>query len=593
MNKNSLVKIYSGELHIFLLLWIYIVLRIIFVPPLHDEVATFFHYIETGNILNNNTIVDANNHLLNSFLSRFSYLIFGEHFWAYRLSNFLAFSVYFWSIVGILKTLKSRIVYWVVLIALNSIPFLIEYFAMSRGYGLGMSFMLLALNFLIKWIKHEKYLFLIICLAAAWLSVFANLIFINSFLLLIFYLVVVLITHNDRLKSSVIKFNILIIGGATIAFIPLVMFAFFLKNAGALYYGSLDGFWEVTGKSLSSHVFFIANDVIKWALILSISGIVIWGLRFLFIHKWKKTIRSPHILSSYFFIGNVIITLILAIVFNVNYPEDRAGIHFVFFFILSLAFIMDNLSIQYVSLGFLFFPVSLLFNLNLSRTVVTPDQTLSRDFYNEIRRGLTAEERVQVYPTQSLIWAYYERSQETKVLVNVRRTVDTMMQTVVTRKPFYVPLQHEEFEEVGYDPLTADYILKNKREWKMVHVSSALFDGRYGVGQHLILDHEIQQDHPISIKIKSRVKTEEKNDVTLEIMGYNQGGERIYFSYFPMRWYYGQDAKSYKYEFDTALSSFNGSLSNVKIFLINRSENDIYIEQSAIELDLLKPIIEK
>jgi hypothetical protein len=565
----------------------------VFVPPLHDEVATFFHYIETGNILNDNTIIDANNHLLNSFLSRFSYLIFGEHFWAYRLPNFLAFAIYFWSIVGILKILKSRIVYWVALIALNSIPFLLEYFAMSRGYGLGMAFMLLSLYFMIKWIKHEKCLFLLICLSAALFSVFANLIFINSFLLLIFYLVLALMARNEAMKTSVLKVNILIIVGATIAFIPLVMFAFFLKNAGALYYGSLDGFWEVTGKSLSSHVFFTSNDVIKWALVFSVSGIVIWGLHFLFLYKWKKTIRSPRILSSYFFIGNVIITLILANVFNVNYPEDRAGIHFVLFFLLSLVFILDDLSIPYLSLGLLFFPILLMFKLNLSRTVVTPDQTLSHNFYNEIRRGLSVEERVQVYPTQSLIWAYYERSQETKILVNVVRAVDTMMQTVVTRKPFYVPIQYDKFEAVGYDPLTADYILKNKRNWEKIHVSSDVFDGRYEVGQHLILDREIQQDYPISIKIKSKVQTEEKNDVTLEIMGYNQGGERIYFSYFPMRWYYGQDTKSYKYEFETGLSSFNGSLKNIKIFLTNRSEGSIHIEHSAVRLDLLNPIIQK
>ena len=592
MRDNSGIgfKKYTGELLLFLMLMVYIFLRAIFVPPLHDEVVTFFNYIETGNIINDSAVVDANNHLLNSFLSRLSYLLFGEQLWAYRLPNSLSFVVYFWSIVGILRVIKSNIIYWVALTALNSIPFVLEYFAMTRGYGLGMAFMLLSIYFLIRWIQHEKYLFLIICLAAAWLSAFANLIFINSYSLLIFYLVLVLLERRKLMKYSVLKINILIIGGATITFIPLVVFAFLLKNAGALYYGSLNGFWEVTGKSLSGHVFFSTNEIIKWILFILVSAITIWGIRYWIVHKWRKTLLSPAIILSFFFVGNIFVTLLLALLFKVNYPEDRAGIHFVFFFLLSLVFLLDHLSVQYFSVLLLFFPITFLWTLNFSKTIVTPDQALSSEFYHEIRRSLESGERIQMYPTQSLIWSYYERSQKDKIIVDVARKVDTIMEKVITRKPFYDPAQHFGFDAIGFDDLTADYILANRRKWNQSLALSSNFDGNYQPGRHLLSDYEIQHSSVIDIHLNSEVHLEGENYVIFEIKCFDQKGQQVCFKYIPMGWYYGINRLAYSMEYNTAVNSFDGEIKRVKVYLINNAEKEIYIRKSSIQFSILQQL---
>ena len=72
---------------LFLALLIYLLLRAWFVEPLHDEVATYFFYIYHGDFWGANMVVDANNHLLNSWLCHAIYRVFGDHFFLFRLPN--------------------------------------------------------------------------------------------------------------------------------------------------------------------------------------------------------------------------------------------------------------------------------------------------------------------------------------------------------------------------------------------------------------------------------------------------------------------------------------------------------------------------
>lgn len=53
---------------LFSLLMIYFVLRALFLAPLHDESATFLHFIEPEIWFGDIVMLDANNHLFNSFL---------------------------------------------------------------------------------------------------------------------------------------------------------------------------------------------------------------------------------------------------------------------------------------------------------------------------------------------------------------------------------------------------------------------------------------------------------------------------------------------------------------------------------------------
>ena len=77
-----------------MLAYIYVVLRGYFVPPFCDEIITFFDYVRTGDMHPFYAKLDANNHVLNSAISRVFYLLFGGEIFVLRLANLLAFGGY-------------------------------------------------------------------------------------------------------------------------------------------------------------------------------------------------------------------------------------------------------------------------------------------------------------------------------------------------------------------------------------------------------------------------------------------------------------------------------------------------------------------
>lgn len=77
-----------------ILLVIYAALRAWSVPVVYDEVFTFTHYVITGGFQPFYSLLDANNHVVNSGLTHMSFLVFGDSKLALRLPNLLALLIY-------------------------------------------------------------------------------------------------------------------------------------------------------------------------------------------------------------------------------------------------------------------------------------------------------------------------------------------------------------------------------------------------------------------------------------------------------------------------------------------------------------------
>jgi hypothetical protein len=578
------------EWALFYLLFFYLVLRAIYVPPLHDEVATFFHYIEVGDIWSDTAVLDANNHLLNSYLSRLMYLIFGEHFFFLRLPNILAFFIYFWSIVHLLKGLNHRLNYLIALVALNTIPFVFEYFALTRGYGLGLAFFTLSIALLLRWIKTHKSGVLLFSLIAGWLSVFANLVFINSFALLIFAVIVFLIVHraNYTLKKYVFQIGSILLAGALTY--PLIQFGLKLKNSGALYYGSLDGFWEVTGKSLSSLVLFTESPLVKWLVIAALLVIVTETFVRLLEIKWWDFLHKHSTIIVFFLFGNIIITWGLAKIVKVNYPEDRAGIYFVLLFIISAIYMLDKIKWKYSGVPLLFFPLTFLYVMNFSQTVVTPDQILSREFYDEVRMHVDESSSLQMYTTQHLAWAYYERSKEEKIFVLNQKNPSPIHDVVVTRKPFYEPKIHTAFKTVKKDSLTKNFILIQQERLIRKKISEKEVGIPWNANEFSeIITFEPNKNQNYLFVLNSTIEIDSiYNDINVVFSGNNERGEQIHYSYFPLRWYFGARNLKFQFRINQAVSFSEKGVHSLKVYLWNPRHRSFNMGASTLTVSELK-----
>ncbi len=397
-------------------LFVYLILRSIYSPILHDEIATFYHYIQPGIYFPPEAHWDANNHILNSLLTDWSYQLFGSQPWALRLPNVLSFLLFFWATCKIACKLQNVFLRWGLLLALTMSHYMFEYFGETRGYGLSMAFLLWGVFLLIRYLKNSHYWYLAGALTGLLLATSANLTLINSCLLISVVIVFSILT-NKKLVIQ-LKFAHLITVFVWFALLyPLINFAFELKERGALYYGGKSGFWDYTGGTLAQ--LYLGHFSSLIAVLLSLIFLAILAL---FFWTWKKNklnvkelIQEHHFIWVYLFVGSIAGIFATRYILDVNFPEDRAAMYLFPYFIASFAFTADVIGKDYskirllLSLPLFFFPIQFLTKVNLKTASFSMEERAPQEFYETIRNTPRLDQyplTVGGYITQVLCWHY-------------------------------------------------------------------------------------------------------------------------------------------------------------------------------------------
>jgi hypothetical protein len=128
----------------------YVLARAIYVPLTYDEVVSFRNYVSRQPVDLFEFSV-ATNHFANSVLTRISSVLFGDSAWALRLPNVLAAIGYVWCAVVFCARIERRLIGLAGLVLLVTNPYVLEYLALSRGYGLALSSTFCAVCLLISW----------------------------------------------------------------------------------------------------------------------------------------------------------------------------------------------------------------------------------------------------------------------------------------------------------------------------------------------------------------------------------------------------------------------------------------------------------
>ena len=378
-----------------LLLWVYLWLRAIYIPLAHDEVATFFYYVHTGKFLPFLSHWDANNHFLNSALTFCSYRLFGSSPLALRLPNLLFAPLFFYYCYKLAMEVSHSILRWIFFITFALSHSFLEFFALSRGYGISMALLFAAVFYLVMaWRKdrlRDTFLSLIFMLAAT----FGNLALINTYLLIIALILVkfVISPPVDIRKRWLIILMVVFTG-----FVPLGFFAkilMFMQKNGHLYTGSNVGFWQVTVKSLTKMLSYGHPEILNYFVIFFFILACALFIRSFSRKAWFKTIDTPEILF-FLLIGNILASLTLGILFKVNYPEDRIALYFVLFLAGSLLFLLDHAlpagefhPVILFALPFLFFPLQFIHRLNISYLSYYSGDNIPPRFYDKVYKTLT------------------------------------------------------------------------------------------------------------------------------------------------------------------------------------------------------------
>jgi len=399
---------------LFVALFSYLLIRTVYLPIQHDESATFFYYIQTGSFLPPDVHWDANNHILNSFLSYCCYKLLGNEPWILRLPNLLAFVLYFWAAWGVAVTIKKSFIKWGFFLSLVMAHYLFEYFGQTRGYGLSMALLMAGTFFLLRFLKHPgKWLFALV-IFTLFLATSANLTLLTPSFLMIFYVLIVALLSEKSVKSYCVTIGLFL--SSLLLFYPLIWYSFELKTRGALYYGGTSGFWEYTGQSLSTYFIGSYADWMAVVYTLLICGLLA-GLLFLIVKAngyRKQLLHRPSFFFSYLFVGAIAAIFAMRYLLHVNFPEDRAALYlfpflmFMFTFVINDAIVSGIKNASWCILPLVYFPIHFIAHINISTTIFPMSENPPAAFFDRFSKEKNPAELPSIggYKMQRLCWAY-------------------------------------------------------------------------------------------------------------------------------------------------------------------------------------------
>ncbi|MDX2359384.1 MAG: hypothetical protein QNK23_01165 [Crocinitomicaceae bacterium] len=590
-------KVYKGiQILLFTFLFVYILFRVLYTETLHDEVATFIFYFYQGDYIGENIVWDANNHLLNSFVGHQLYKVFGDNMVILRLPNLLSFIVFFWGVVRLLKPFKSTALKLAGLFALTTIPFITEYFGNARGYGISMAFFIWAIVFLFDYFKAYSNRSLFLGYLSLGIAVSANLtLLITSLMLFALAMVAPLLKKQSRTsKQARIAwlYHCIFLVGIT----PFILFGFALKHANALYYGSLEGIWDVTGKTLSRFVLFIDFD---WLQIVYLAVFALFGfLVYKIIRKipFSTWLAQDSFVVALIFYGNLAAILLMAFVLKVNYPEDRAGMHLVILFILLVLFLLNHYKFnQWVLLAFAFFPISFVAHMSIETSVFSPDDRLNHKFYEAVKDELSPEKSLMIYNIMNWNWPYAESHSDIKASVGLFDNPNSTLVDVLVTKTTVLdnPEIFELYDTIAYHPASTYIAFKRKQPMEKILLQSSTVlneasDQEYvTVADNIPLNYGDQPD--LQLSISGHLLTyQPRNKIWLIVQTVNELGETERYLYYTFETTYQGQLIDDDFLHHFVLENVSPAEKEIKVYLWNRSFHALELTNAQCKIFELK-----
>lgn len=252
----------SGFLLANLFVFVYVCWRAYRIGFTHDESLSFT--LIQGDLTQCWT---ANNHWGNTLLMWLSASIFGNAEWALRLPNVLSFLVFSYSIYLIHKKfLTSTWSFWIAYPILLLNPFILDFFSLARGYGLGLSFFSMAFYFGLKFCFASNFknnllklfLFSLLCIYSNYAFMLPiACILITTFLFHLNFI----FQHWKQIFIPTILFILLMI--------PALWNILYLSKLGELYAGGTNNVYRDTIRSIFNFSYY--NDWYDFTLLAFIS----------------------------------------------------------------------------------------------------------------------------------------------------------------------------------------------------------------------------------------------------------------------------------------------------------------------------------
>lgn len=580
-----------------LVAFVIVAIRSYAVPLSHDEAATFFFFIQSGNYMPFYSQVDANNHVLNSFLGNICFHVFGSSPFALRLPNLMGFItmiVATYNISKHLRQLGSKIFLTTAL--LFSFHWL-TFFSACRGYGLSMALLILGISYLLNYISNTKrQLFFYLAIIAFQLAISANLILIIIVLLLSGIIFLVQLSNKQFLKYKTIVVWLIHLG----LIYYWLRFSFFLQDNGALYYGEGESYWKTTFVTLVQLLVGFSDAWIKWVLV---SFFTLTVLACLYLNRKKlfnvkQQIQKPSKSLLFLIILGILCLAFYVMhkVLGVNFPEDRTGLFFYVFFVLLISFTFDKTTVKWNSIilfttSALFF-IHFLLYVNFRKHSLYTYETIPEHFYKTlVAEQKKSKERITIggHRVRELFYGYL--NYRNAGYLNPADPVELMQMNC----DYYLGTKAEEkyytkyYEVIDTEPDWGFVLLRRKQKiQKKQFIQITNFEINTTENEFLDVYHKtdtvFNETKPIQGQINFSIKKTTIPSNTWIVLAINDSlNKGYYFKRYPLTWSgYNLNGKTFDYTIN--MGNLPPKAKNIAFFFWNINNQPLSIHVNSLKL---------
>ncbi len=321
-----------------------------------DEASTYLDFIRNGIFyLDHYDEMSANNHLLTNLLGFGFVKLFGISEFVLRLSSLLSHILFLVFSAKLVLSFNKKWLSIACFLIININPYLLDFFSLGRGYGLSMGLMMASIYYLFAFHKDFNQKFAVVSILFGAFSVLASYVLLNFFLIL-FGVIVLLTIYNPsagsfktfsiRITLKKLRFSILLFFLLLCIVLPV---AFFLRKAGALFYGGGTSFWKDTFFSIVDRSFYELpynywfQRILKAFIILTLIGGVVFSIAQLL---RKQVSPSKLFLSSLLLILGLCIlsSIIQHYILGTLFLIERTAVFLIVLFTLCFSFFINELS---------------------------------------------------------------------------------------------------------------------------------------------------------------------------------------------------------------------------------------------------------
>lgn len=388
-----------------------------------DEASTYFSHVPNSIwscFFSESCWSDANNHLLNTFLMQLSIGVFGTSELTLRLPNVFGHLIYLFFSILLVRRYSSN--FWIGLAGfclLNLNPFLIEFFSLARGYGLGVGWMMMSIYFLIRWVESEKLKLGMYCYVGAFLAVLSNFIFLNYWasatsVFGFFMLEKYFFQRKEESKNSFLKSIGLPIFASLMLFFLIKNPIQFLQSKGEFVFGAeslTESFVGMVKASVMSQGYLNPNTTSVFVLIsLCLLGFSTFLGVFYFFKNKNNTFSKIHFTGVSLMVLMMLAMIVQYYLLDVKYLVGRKSTMLFPFFGLGVYLFLELLfrekskkwTIGFAILIFIFSLNHFYRTFDLKETVEWDYDAYTKDMIQYLDGKLEAEEEIEL----GVYWIY-------------------------------------------------------------------------------------------------------------------------------------------------------------------------------------------